>query len=101
MVLLSIMAAQPLLLVSKEIFVTFYPAVNFHNLSSPVPPAEALYLGHILASMCTAMSSGLFTSTTSISGIPPESAEEIGRSLRALGYGVDFNTTPGSVIVSW
>ena len=80
---------------------TFYPAVDFHNLSSPVPPPDAAFMGAILASMCTAMAAKTLTSTTDITGVPPESAELIATQLRQLGYGVDFNVTPGSVVVSW
>jgi hypothetical protein len=80
---------------------TFYPAVDFHNLAATPGPTEVPYLGTVLAAMCTAMANGLFTSTTSLSGIKPQYAELIGADLQQRGYGVSFTATPGSIVVSW
>ena len=80
---------------------TFYPSIELHDLSNPVANPDSSYIGTTLAAMCTAMASGLFTSTNSVSGITPATAERLIADLRQRGYGVDVSTTPGSIIVSW
>lgn len=81
---------------------TFYSSQDFRNLSSPVASNDTALIGTVLAEMCTAMAArASVAAAVSTSGYGVEIIEEVIRELQQLGYAVDSNTTPGSLIVSW